>query len=66
MVALQTFVLAMVSRPDVISRAQREADSVMGQDRLLTFEDRDSLPYINGIVHEVLRYRFSSGYLIYY
>lgn len=29
MVALQTFVLAMVSRPDVISRAQRERPTVL-------------------------------------
>ncbi|KJA15574.1 hypothetical protein HYPSUDRAFT_148882 [Hypholoma sublateritium FD-334 SS-4] len=56
MVALQTFVLAMVAHPDVLTRAQREADSVMCQDRLPTFDDRDSLPYINGIVHEVLRW----------
>ena len=45
----------MISHPGVLARAQQEIDSVVGKDRLPTFEDRDSLPYINGLVYEALR-----------
>lgn len=46
----------MISHPDVLARAQQEIDSVVGKDRLPTFEDKDSLPYINALVHEAMRY----------
>lgn len=47
----------MVTHPEVLARAQKEIDSVVGQDRLPTFEDWGSLPYINGLVYEALRYQ---------
>jgi cytochrome P450 len=50
------FFLAMVLYPDVQKRAQEEIDSVVGKDRLPTFEDRPSLPYIDAIVLETLRW----------
>jgi len=50
------FVLAMVLYPDVQKRAQAEIDSVIGKDRLPTFEDRASLPYIDAIKQEVFRW----------
>ena len=50
------FVLAMVLYPDVQKRAQAEIDSVIGKDRLPTFQDRASLPYIDAIKREVLRW----------
>ena len=46
----------MISHPDVLTRAQQEIDRVVGKDRLPTFEDKDSLPYINALVHEAMRY----------
>jgi cytochrome P450 len=51
------FVLAMVLCPDVQKRAQAELDSVIGRDRLPTFEDRASLPYIDAIVRETFRWQ---------
>lgn len=51
------FVLAMVLCPDVQKRAQAEIDSVIGRDRLPTFEDRASLPYIDAIVRETFRWQ---------
>jgi cytochrome P450 len=54
--ALMTFALAMVLYPDVQRRAQGEIDSVVGRDRLPTFEDRASLPYIESILRETLRW----------
>ncbi|KIK32896.1 hypothetical protein CY34DRAFT_748159 [Suillus luteus UH-Slu-Lm8-n1] len=54
---LMVFVLAMVLCPDVQKRAQAETDSVIGRDRLPTFKDRASLPYIDAIVRETFRWQ---------
>ncbi len=51
------FVLAMLNNPDVMRKAQAELDAVMGRDRVPTFEDADSLPYIRAVVRETLRWR---------
>lgn len=53
---LRTFALAMVLYPDVQRRAQAEIDFVVGGDRLPTFKDRDSLPYVESILRETLRW----------
>ncbi|KAG2069904.1 cytochrome P450 [Suillus decipiens] len=53
---LMVFVLAMVLYPDVQKRAQAEIDSVIGRDRLPTFEDRESLPYVDAIMRETFRW----------
>lgn len=37
--------MAMLSYPEVLMKAQKEIDSVIGTDRLPTMADRDSLPY---------------------
>jgi len=51
------FVLAMVLYPDVQKRARAEIDSVVGRDRLPTFDDRASLPYIDAVLRETLRWQ---------
>ncbi len=51
-----TFVLAMLKYPEVQRRAQEEVDSVVGKDRLPTFEDREHLPYVRAVCTEILRY----------
>ncbi|KAJ3794923.1 cytochrome P450 [Lentinula aff. detonsa] len=53
---LSTFVLAMVLHPQVFKKAQAEMDSVIGSDRLPTFEDRSSLPYLECVIKEVCRW----------
>jgi len=53
---LSTFFLTMVLHPDVFKKAQTEIDKTTGGDRLLDFNDRESLPYLNCVVKEVLRY----------
>lgn len=45
----------MVLCPDVQRKAHDELDHVVGRDRLPTFADRDSLPYIEAIIREVYR-----------
>ncbi|KAJ7143734.1 cytochrome P450 [Mycena epipterygia] len=50
------FLLAMVLHPEVFAKAQKEIDSVVGNDRLPTFSDRASLPYVDAILNEVYRW----------
>jgi hypothetical protein len=50
-----SFFLAMTLFPHVQKKAQKEIDAVIGRTRLPLGADRESLPYINAIVKEVLR-----------
>ncbi|KAG1836949.1 cytochrome P450, partial [Suillus subalutaceus] len=54
--ALQTFLLAMVLYPDVQARARAEIDQVVRHDEMPCFDDRASLPYLDAILREVLRW----------
>ncbi|EGN97613.1 hypothetical protein SERLA73DRAFT_75279 [Serpula lacrymans var. lacrymans S7.3] len=54
---LLIFVLAMVLYPHVQVRAQAEIDSFIGKERLPTFDDRHSLPYVEAVVRETLRWQ---------
>ncbi|KAE9394855.1 cytochrome P450, partial [Gymnopus androsaceus JB14] len=56
-IALTTFFLAMVKYPEYQKKAQQELDRVIGSDRLPDFGDKSSLPYIQAIVNEVLRWQ---------
>ncbi len=46
----------MVLFPDVQKKAQAEIDNVIGQDRLPTISDRESLPYVEAVFKEALRW----------
>ncbi|KAJ7825773.1 cytochrome P450 [Mycena olivaceomarginata] len=54
--AIESFFLAMSLYPDIQSKAQEELDRVVGPDRLPSFTDRASLPYLNAVVSEVHRW----------
>ncbi|GLB41499.1 putative cytochrome p450 [Lyophyllum shimeji] len=54
---LTVFVLAMLHFPSVMRKAQEELDRVVGFDRMPEFGDQESLPYINAVVNETLRWR---------
>lgn len=53
--SLETLFLALSAFPEVYAQGQAEIDRVVGRERLPTFEDMSSLPYITAIVKEVLR-----------
>ncbi|KIK66004.1 hypothetical protein GYMLUDRAFT_257904 [Collybiopsis luxurians FD-317 M1] len=53
--SIGSFLLAMVMHPDIQVKGQEEIDRVVGKDRLPTFEDRQSLPYVESIYQEVMR-----------
>ncbi|KAF9237437.1 cytochrome P450 [Melanogaster broomeanus] len=54
--AIHAFFLAMTIYPEVQKKAQAELDAVVGTERLPGLNDRDSLPYINAVCKEVLRW----------
>lgn len=41
---------------DVQKRAQAEIDEVVGRNRLPSFEDQDSIPYVKAVMREILRW----------
>jgi cytochrome P450 len=49
-------ILALVLYPDVQKKAQEEIDKVIGPHRLPDFEDRHSLPFVEALYREVLRW----------
>ncbi|KAG2033233.1 cytochrome P450 [Suillus americanus] len=62
--AIYSIFLAMTLFPDVQKKAQAEIYAVVGPDRLPTFADRDSLPYTEALVKEILRWNvvFPTGF----
>ncbi|KAL5636445.1 hypothetical protein ACGC1H_000418 [Rhizoctonia solani] len=54
--AVGTFFALMARHPEVQAKAQAEINQVIGEDRLPTYSDRDSLPYIEAVYKEVLRW----------
>ncbi|KAJ7882000.1 cytochrome P450 [Mycena olivaceomarginata] len=53
---LSIFILAMILHPECQAKAQKEIDSVVGDLRLPVFGDRGSLPFVEGILQETLRW----------
>ncbi|THG97275.1 hypothetical protein EW026_g4689 [Hermanssonia centrifuga] len=53
---VQHFLLAMITHPQVLKKAQDEMDRVVGNGRLPTFDDRTALPYLECVMSEVLRW----------
>ncbi|CAG2054734.1 unnamed protein product [Timema podura] len=54
--AMLTFTLIMLlHHPQVMLKAQKEIDGVVGRDRLPSLDDRSSLPYLEAIQREVHR-----------
>ena len=56
-IALEVFILACATQPRFMKSAQEELDRVVGHDRLPSFSDQTSSPYISAVVKEVLRWR---------
>ena len=46
----------MIHFPDCARRAQAELDSVVGRSRMPTFDDESSLPYLQALIKEIMRY----------
>ncbi|KIJ64047.1 hypothetical protein HYDPIDRAFT_112573 [Hydnomerulius pinastri MD-312] len=50
------FLYLMALHPEVQARAQAEIDSVVGTERLPDFHDQPSLPYVEAIIRETMRW----------
>ncbi|CAE6435045.1 unnamed protein product [Rhizoctonia solani] len=55
--AISTFFIAMMHYPEIQKAAQSEIDKIIGTDRLPSFTDHDSLPYVEAVYKEVLRWQ---------
>ena len=53
---MQALFLAMALYPEVQKKTQAEIDAAVGPHRLPDFGDRPSLPYVNAIVKELVRW----------
>ncbi|KAM0559990.1 hypothetical protein ACHAPJ_003945 [Fusarium lateritium] len=53
---ISSFVLAMITHPEVQKKAQAEIDSVVGGDRLPSYDDQERLPYIAALAKEAFRW----------
>ncbi|KAG6839193.1 hypothetical protein C0991_005008, partial [Blastosporella zonata] len=49
-------VTAMMAHPEALAKAQKEIDSVVGSDRLPSFNDRSNLPYMEALMNETFRW----------
>jgi cytochrome P450 len=47
----------MAVHPDIQKKAQSEIDTVIGTHRLPEFEDRPSLPFVEALYREVMRWK---------
>jgi cytochrome P450 len=56
MSTLEIFLFAIILYPEAQLTAQMELDAVIGPNRLPSFEDRQSLPYVEALCKEVLRW----------
>ncbi|XP_055485003.1 cytochrome P450 2J6 isoform X1 [Psammomys obesus] len=52
---LRWALLYMALYPEVQEKVQAEIDRVIGQKRPVSLDDRESMPYTNAVIHEVLR-----------
>lgn len=55
--SLEVFILAALTHPEFLKKAQAELDEVIGDERLPEFDDKMRLPYVQAVVNEVLRWR---------
>ncbi|GJC89751.1 fumitremorgin C synthase [Colletotrichum liriopes] len=51
------FVVAMITYPHMMHKAQATLDQVVGRERLPVYADRAQLPYIDAMIEEVMRWR---------
>jgi cytochrome P450 len=51
---------AVTLHPETQAKAQAELDTVIGRSRLPEFRDRDSLPYVDALLKETLRWQVLS------
>ncbi|KXS93762.1 hypothetical protein AC578_4729 [Pseudocercospora eumusae] len=56
---IMAFFLAMTKYPEIQSKARAEIDSVVGQGRMPELSDRESLPYTEALIKEIIRWHIA-------
>jgi cytochrome P450 len=54
---MQSFILLMMTHPDILKAATDEIDRVVGMDRMPTWDDEEQLPFVIACIKETLRRR---------
>ncbi|THU90783.1 cytochrome P450 [Dendrothele bispora CBS 962.96] len=54
---IENFILAVVQNPEILKKGQKAVDDAIGTDRLPDFGDQKSIPYVDALMKEVLRWR---------
>ncbi|KAK7904980.1 hypothetical protein WMY93_017587 [Mugilogobius chulae] len=54
--AMQWIILLLIKYPDIQAKLHTVIDKVVGPDRLPTMEDRQSIPYLEAFIYEVMRF----------
>ncbi|THU98674.1 cytochrome P450 [Dendrothele bispora CBS 962.96] len=54
---IENFILAVVQNPEILKKGQKAVDDAIGTDRLPDFGDQNSIPYVDALVKEALRWR---------
>jgi cytochrome P450 len=54
---MQSFILFMISHPNIEKKVREEIDRVVGSERMPVFEDEPNLPYLVACIKEPLRRR---------
>lgn len=49
--------VSAILHPECVKKAQAELDAVVGRSRMPTFDDESSLPYVQAMIKESLRWR---------
>ena len=62
---MKALMLALLLHPEVFAKAQEEIDKLTKRERLVDFDDRDSLPYFECVMKEAVRYVLISRYLLF-
>ena len=52
---MASFFQMLAKHPEVVKEVQIEIDKVTNQERLPTFDDRESIPYVDCVMREVFR-----------